>query len=201
MRHWINLIEQTLVEYLDNTTIEQAVADVFAMDCAPGNGGYEGDMEYVLRSQGYDYDYDFNTIITPDGQKVDSKSPDGMTIAKAIFRKFIIERIHDVYGDIEWRFQNGKLPVWRVITAGPDWEPDPNRHPGIYWTWDESAAEAHWGYGKNGDTEYVLKALVNAQDINWPTTLAMNASPAYEEEKEIRIKDGVEIDYSWEKKT
>lgn len=109
------------------------------------------------------------------------------------FRYHFTDRIESVYWDIEQRVQNGQLPVYREITAPVNWQPDPNRHPGNYWSWDEHAAEAHWGSFKNGDVKWLLVGQATLNQIDWVGTLAKNASYDYESEKEIQLKPGARV--------
>lgn len=83
--------------------------------------------------------------------------------------------------------KGGVIRIYRVITAPADWKPDPARHPGIYWSWDKGAAQAHWGEYREGMAEWMMVADVEARYVDWTFTVAHNADFDYEEEKEIRL--------------
>lgn len=104
------------------------------------------------------------------------------------------ERLSDAIWKITPLFKGDTLRVYRVITAPADWTPSADRHPGIYWSWDESAAEAHWGNHDGNNVNWQMAADVKAADINWPVTLMMNASPSYEDEKEIRLNEHTPVE-------
>lgn len=114
------------------------------------------------------------------------------------FRDWFIDemiiRIENIYAEIMDRMIPNGLPVWRAITAPRDWKPDPNRHPGYYWAWIKEDATAHWGGYSDGEIEWLMSAIAKKTDIDWPTSLAANAHPDYENEREIRIQKGVKID-------
>lgn len=58
---------------------------------------------------------------------------------------------------------------------------------GQYWTWDESAAESHWGATGSDYIDIILKGKVRTQDIDWERTLFVSVYDL-REEKEIRLK-------------
>lgn len=115
------------------------------------------------------------------------------------FMKWFAQWIDNACGDAEWQIENrirqngGKLKVYRAITAPRDWKPDENRHPGVYWSWDHSAAQAHWGSLSRDHIVWVLEATISPSDIDWVATLGQNAIPAYREEKEVRLKPNVPV--------
>lgn len=108
--------------------------------------------------------------------------------------------VQDAFGKIDWLFKGGKITVWREITAPANWTPE-SGHPGIYWSWDEDAAEAHWGTHKDGEVKWLMMAEVTPAMIDWPATLCQNANPDYEDEKEIRLLPNVPVKVSkvWNK--
>jgi hypothetical protein len=89
---------------------------------------------------------------------------------------------------------NNTLKIYRSITVDDDWLDNfiiDNRNIGIYWSFDENAAEPHWGeYGKN---EVIFEALINENEIDWKTTIELNVNPTYSDEKEIRLFENTEL--------
>ena len=59
---------------------------------------------------------------------------------------------------------------------------------GIYWSYEEDAAEPHWGYNDiKKEVSILIEGEVNINDINWIKTIQANMHPSYEEEKEIYL--------------
>lgn len=114
---------------------------------------------------------------------------------KRQYAKFVKEYFRENIENFEWTIRRKLLPgkssilVYREIQAPKDWIQKgglTNRALGIYWSWDESAAEAHWA--GTGGVNYLIKAEVALKDINWVATLAKNVDVSLgEEEKEIEI--------------
>lgn len=57
---------------------------------------------------------------------------------------------------------------------------------GIYWAYDYDGAVAHWGH-MNGTQEFIFKAQVSADQVDWKETLDANMNPETGDEKEIRL--------------
>ena len=103
--------------------------------------------------------------------------------------KWCEDRIDAAMWNIAYQFKGDQIRVYRDITAPENWKPDPSRHPGIYWSWDADAADAHWGDFTNGDVQWRMTAVVKADEIDWVRTLVQNAMPSYEHEREIRLRE------------
>lgn len=117
------------------------------------------------------------------------KPGDDDAISDVDIERWCESRVWEALGNIEWRIKNGTIRCWRVIAVPEGWKPNNSSHPGIYWSWDQSAAEAHWADGKH-DHRVEIEADLPVEAIEWPITLMMNAHPDYEDEKEIRIRPG-----------
>ena len=57
---------------------------------------------------------------------------------------------------------------------------------GIYWAYDYDGAVAHWGH-MNGTQDFIFKAQVSADQVDWKETLDANMNPDTGDEKEIRL--------------
>jgi hypothetical protein len=148
--------------------LDQSILDAAAKQLINDIDWSGGDGETVMHMIGHDPD---------DG---DPSEDEIMAWAK--------ERVEAAESNIEYRFKDGHLPIYRMITAPADWKSDPNRHPGIYWSWDETAADAHWGSFANGQVQWMLYAEVTADQINWVDTLAANGDASLgENEREITL--------------
>lgn len=81
------------------------------------------------------------------------------------------------------------IDIWRMMTVDDNWMShliQSGKHLGIYWSWEENAAEAHWGSG--GKQSVLIQSLVNENYINWEDTIELNMNISLgDEEKEIRL--------------
>lgn len=98
--------------------------------------------------------------------------------------------IEDAIDNISSYIKNdGTIPVWRKMTVTDEWLkslPSTASRLGRYWSFEEDAAEAHWG-GSEGNT-IKLKAVVPETYIDWQQTITANIDPAIgEDEKEITL--------------
>jgi hypothetical protein len=101
-------------------------------------------------------------------------------------------QILDAAYSVTKNIKGDSIRCWRVITAPDDWNPEA-QHPGMYWSWDKSAAAAHWGDYKGGHREWLIEADIPVDSVDWVMTFVMNANPEYEEEKEIRIFENAPV--------
>lgn len=75
--------------------------------------------------------------------------------------------------------EDGLIEVWRAIDVGDGSYDDAYQNIvegygglGIYWAWNQDAAEAHWGVdGK----PFVLHGMLRPQDVDWKQTVYKNA--------------------------
>lgn len=94
--------------------------------------------------------------------------------------------------------QDGEIVLFRMITAPENWVEQgglTTRPLGIFWSWDEHAAESHWGEYSSDHQEYLLVASARVQDIDWATSIFANANPSYESEREVRLNDGTTVKF------
>jgi hypothetical protein len=165
LRRWMRLVE---IELPDSIYPKAARRLIQNIDWSGGGG------ETVMYYLGYN-----------------EESPPPNINSRAFKKKlnaWAIERVKDAFEEIDWRFKGDVIRVYRMITAPPTWVPDPNRHPGEYWSWDEHAAQAHWGSFGSGDVKWLMVADVHKSQIDWEQTLAASGSPDAEDEKEITVR-------------
>ncbi len=167
MRRWIILAESAYP--FDE---ERIISDLWTSD------GADRLVQYFRIDQGREpYDRDG-----------DGDDPDFEAKFKAWFWDYVSEQIENTYLRLRHLIRDGKIEVWRDITAPRDFKLDPNRHPGIHWSWDPDAAQAHWGDFSDGNVEWTIHGFVREQDIDWVRTIFQNVSPDFVDEKEITIK-------------
>ena len=107
-------------------------------------------------------------------------------------------KVSDTIGYIWNNFteENGEIIIYREITAPADWVEQgglTTRGLGVYWSWDEHAAEAHWGNFSEGQVKYLLQGSVSYNEVNWVSTITKNAHSQSEDEKEVELKEGSTI--------
>lgn len=165
IRTIINLFESFT---LDDATIERAIANLYHnIDWSGGDG------EIVVNELAH-YGYE--------DEEFDRNDP----AFRNAFHRWAYHRIDDAYGDIDYHITGDTIEVWREITAPRNWTPA-NRHPGVYWSYDKDAAEAHHGSFGSGHVKWLIEAIINVRDIDWVATLAANANPSLGSEKEITL--------------
>ena len=164
LRHWIALCESGITDAILTKAAQRLVQNI---DWSEGS-------DIVLSGMGYSED---------DTEELDMKSPE--------FDAKLLQWAKGQVADAEWNIQqhfNGEIiRVYRMITAPVDWKPDPTRHPGDYWSWEEDCADAHWGNFSNGDVKWMMTADVHMSQIDWVQTLAVNGMPDSEDECEITM--------------
>jgi hypothetical protein len=113
----------------------------------------------------------------------------------ADFKRFIAEFSGDLVAEAAAGIQFGAdvsedgLRIWRSIMVDRDWLDHGlyARPLGVCWSFEEGAAECHYGDFSVGLREIRVEAFVDPADVDWATTLRLNAR--MDEEKEIRVKD------------
>lgn len=90
---------------------------------------------------------------------------------------------------------HGKMTLFRAMDVPRKWITSlsqGNRKLGIYWSYEEDAAEAHWGSGRG--IQILIQTSVTEDQIDFEGTFAANLQPSTgEEEKEIRLNEGEKI--------
>lgn len=133
-----------------------------------------------------------------DEEKVDEYGDDGAgePIDDERFERYIEqwaqENVYDVCRSIRRYIKGDVIRCYRVIMAPENWDPEA-QHPGVYWSWDRHAAQAHWGNFGSGQVEWIMVADLPVTIVDWPVSLAMNANPDTGDEREIRIFDGAPV--------
>ena len=100
-------------------------------------------------------------------------------------------RFDDVINNIKNKIKpDGTIDIWRRITVDDIWTNhllQAGKHLDIYWSWDERAAEAHWGDSKKY-SDALIKSSIKEQYIDWDNTIEANMNYSLgEDEKEITL--------------
>ena len=111
------------------------------------------------------------------------------------FKKWFTYELSVRYDDAVEKITNkikpdGTIDIWRRIKVDDIWVNhliEAGKHLGIYWSWDERAAEAHWGdTAKNSNA--LIKSSIKEEYIDWRNTIYANMDLSLgEEEKEITL--------------
>lgn len=87
--------------------------------------------------------------------------------------------------------EDGTIEIWRAMKVEDDWIEHllkNGKHLGIYWSYEESGAEPHWGYNNDKrKNDIVLVTKVKEEYVDWINTIRLNVAPLSSEEKEIRL--------------
>jgi hypothetical protein len=104
------------------------------------------------------------------------------------------EELNEIYEIATWEMARWKFPltIYREVTLDTDIKDLRLENIGIYWSWDITAAEAHWG--KETGSTYLLKAQIQEEAVDWERSLLALMNPhTGEEEREITLRQGAEI--------
>lgn len=205
MRHLITIMEdysQGVEERVLNDAVEIFLSliagndyDTYRHDIEPYFDDRSDDFSHRYDDDDDDDDEDGEGDDDDDHQYNDEHTPTADEINTAA-KRWAEDVCDDTYYSLRRLVHNGVVPVWRMITAPPTWKP--GAEPlGVYWSWDEHAAEAHWGSFDHGHVKWLMHGAIAASDIDWPNTVAHNAYPPYEEEKEITLRKGGKIHLFW----
>lgn len=100
-----------------------------------------------------------------------------------------------VYADFALEVQKFTTPIriFRAVALADVGGVDTLRmhELGVYWTWDEYAAEPYWGgraHPARDTTTFMIEAHVAPADVNWEVTLIANMTRP--EEKEVTLRKG-----------
>ena len=107
-------------------------------------------------------------------------------------KDILYEYMSDFDGKLEDLINNDNtIEIWREITSDDKFisklKTDDKIQIGEYWSWDEHAAEAHWGKHSKHKHTIVFHGLVHIKYIDWTRTYEVNSTPINFEEREINI--------------
>ena len=114
------------------------------------------------------------------------------------FGNYMFDEYENVIDKLEDSIdQSGEITIYREMRVIDNWMEHlikQGKHLGIYWTWDENSAEAHWGKVKNRN-KALLVAKIKEEYVNWEETIKLNMELSLGDmEREIRLFKGTTID-------
>lgn len=110
---------------------------------------------------------------------------------------YLREQFFDLLTSFEYDIKNiiiqnnGYIPIFRMMTVDDEFfnnlHTTPTPHLGVYWSWDEGSAEAHWGE-PNKPYTILIESIINKFDIDWDRTYRANLDINLgQDEKEIFV--------------
>ena len=132
-----------------------------------------------------DYYIDDNNLDDEDENDV-IQSDDFREFIKDELSKNLEEAKENIYHNID--YENGKIKLYRAMTVDDNWLEHlkkQGKRLGIYWSWDEHGAIAHWA-GSQKNTA-IIESDIDEKYVNWTETLIQNMHPNYSVEEEIRL--------------
>jgi hypothetical protein len=111
----------------------------------------------------------------------------------------LMDRAESAVLKIKSLVKDGQLRIWREITVNEDYLDHLSssaKRLGIYWSWDEASAHAHWGYGDGRSKIVKFEATVPLGYIDWVQTIQANSDLFLFEENEITLIKGVPVTLS-----
>ena len=114
---------------------------------------------------------------------------------KEWFDEYTEGRFYEMVDILYSYIDNGKIKIWRMMDVKKDWIDaleKQGKHLGIYWSYEEDVAEAHWGKGLKHSI--LIESEVPENGVDWNETILANIHPVTgEEEKEITLFKGTPI--------
>lgn len=140
--------------------------------------------DYKIRELGYDWS-GMEDDDLPDDEEI-MESPEFMEFIQSELE----DRFYDIQDSISRITKGGYITIFREMTVRADWEKNLRKHKrlGVYWSWDEHAAEAHWGKFIKDYKKILLVSRVKERHVDWIDTFQLNINPSLGEmEQEIRL--------------
>ncbi len=176
IRQYIKIVEDAARLQVSDPedAIEEAVEHAIASVQSDGEL-YERLVDEFRAEYGYGDDEDEDAEADEYGDD-DAGEPGDSAEFQKFIQQWAQSRVRDACSTIRQYIKGEVIRGYRVITAPADWDPAA-QHPGVYWSWDRHAAQAHWGAYGTGQIEWVMVADLPLTIVDWPTTLAANANP------------------------
>jgi len=135
----------------------------------------------------FKYDYVYTDI---DFDELDNEEIEELPQYKEWFKFEVENRYENAMWVIKDKITDGQLTIWRVITVNSEWLEHflkKGKHLGIFWSWDESSAEAHGGYNQGKNIEVRFQCTIDERQVKWKETIIKNMHPSLGDEDEIEL--------------
>ena len=154
-----------------------------------------GDDTLEQYREEYKYDIAGSGVEIPDDDDEINESDD--------FKKWLAYELEYTFDKVKRKIMNHfdfeKINIWRAMTVDNKWfeniKKKDNISLGIYWSYLEEQAEAHWGYNTDGkNISIIIKSSVTEKQINIKKTLMSNLHYSLgNDESEIRLIEGTPL--------
>lgn len=173
-------------------------------------------MSYEIDKEAENYAYEFTRVeaddddvqqwlaqqdITPDTADMDldqliegHRETVSELLSLAEGRERVLEEMQGLYDEAVYRVEHelDGADCWRAVTLPATVDPQTHEGLGVYWAYDEHAAEAHWG--ELGKQPVTYRARIDTRYINKSGTISANVDPSTgETEKEVQFFPGAPI--------
>ena len=184
-------IKEYIIQIIkEELTSDEFVTDKYINDDILGSDEGERMFNEYLFDNNMEYPADYDEFMEDKNNEEDFKK------WLEYEMKFRFEEKQDEF-DRLFSQGGGKITLYRAMKVTKSWVKSltkPNAKLGIYWSYEEDAAEPHWGYGGKTSEDVLLQTSVTKDQVDWEGTYYANLSPSTgEEEKEMRLKEGVKI--------
>lgn len=133
-------------------------------------------------------DYD----LTPEEKESLMDMDEDEVVELGTFKKWIEYevgyKIEEFISDIQNYIDGDVITIWREMTVDDKWIqslPREAKRLGRYWSFEQDAAEAHWG---GAGKRIQIQTSVNQNYVDWNQTILANIDPQIgEDEKEITL--------------
>jgi len=149
------------------------------------------EMFYLWDSSNYEYaigDFRHSYYGKKDLNKLEDEEVEELEEFKNWLEIEMEDKFDGAKLEIENLIEDGRITIWRMITVHKKWLDNfikKGKHLGIFWSWEESAAEAHWS---KEDIEVLFQCTIDERQVEWVETIIANMHPSLgEDEKEIRL--------------
>lgn len=189
--HDENLKKELLRALTDRNVLDETVLNEMSIQAINYNDIITPEyIKQVEMSDNYEryieyYQYEENMV------DVDKEEIEKTEEFKSWFKYELRARYDDAVDNITTKIKpDDTIDIWRRIKVDDIWTNhllQAGKHLGIYWSWDERAAEAHWGdTAKNSNA--LIKSSINEKYIDWRNTIYANMDLSLgEDEKEITL--------------
>ena len=192
----LNRLRQIIQEEIHNITADSFVTDKYIQhDILSSDSGERMFDEYKYESE-TDIDMDFDEFMEDPSNEADFRN------WLEYEMKYRFNEKKDLFDKL-FSQGGGRITLYRAMRVNKSWIKKLNKQNtklGIYWSFEENAAEAHWGYGRGNTEDVLIQTSVTEDQVDWEGTFYANLSPSTgEEEKEMRLKENenIQIEALW----
>jgi len=185
----IKLVNKTIREFVINEASfhdfpsHEILSDKYIKDYIEHEDATESLLNWFIESNGLDSDDEDRILYSQEFHE----------FIKEYFEAELDKAKEEIYDRID--YDSNIIKLYRAITVDDNWIQhlkSQGKRLGIYWSWDDNAAEAHWADNSKKNTA-VIEAEINEKYVDWEETFKLNIHPFLSDEKEIRLYNNTPI--------